>query len=45
MEDIRGNGWYNGYGPELYAECGYDAEAVDREAKAYMAERIRKRCV
>ncbi len=42
MEDIRGNGWYNGYGPELYAECGYDAEAVDREAKAYMAERIRK---
>ena len=40
MEDIRGNGWYNGYGPELYAECGYDAEAVDREAKAYMAERI-----
>ena len=42
MEDIRGNGWYNGYGPELYAECGYDAEAVDREAKAYMAERIRE---
>lgn len=42
MEDIRGNGWYNGYGPELYAENGYDAEAVDREAKAYMAERIRE---
>ena len=42
MEDIRGNGWYNGYGPELYAECGYDADAVDREAKAYMTERIRE---
>ncbi len=42
QEGIRGNGWYNEYGVELYIEHEYDTETVDRISKQYIMQRMQE---
>ncbi len=40
QESAMAPGWFNGYNHVTYRNNGYDAQATDRIAKAYIAERV-----